>query len=200
MQCASTYMLFWLSYFLAHLTQWLECTFLINICPMYVIVCVIIFVVGNNENFIYFSNRTTEPILKKHDMDNWAKCSQFSRKWGIKYSCNYLYMSVKINHCHVFFYYQGRLMFMFTDWNFWKYHFFNKNCTFFRIFDIYTYYSTCFLSQSSIFSWFEKNVQGVLGNFHSENNCTAYYDMFHKKPISSSVVHYAKWRMQGRRK
>lgn len=35
------------------------------------------------------------------------------------------------------------------------------------------------------------------GHIQRENNCTAYYDMFHKKPISSSVVHYAKWRMQG---
>lgn len=54
--CLFDFRIFWLT----------ECTFLINICPMCVIVCVIIFVVGNNENFIYFSNRTTEPILKKH--------------------------------------------------------------------------------------------------------------------------------------
>lgn len=61
-------------------------------------------------------------------------------------------------------------MFMFTDWNYWKYHFFNKNCTFFRIFDIYTYYSTCFPSQSSIFSRFEKKFQGVVGIFRERTN------------------------------
>lgn len=106
--------------FLAHLIQWV---YFSNQHLSHVCYCLCHHICCREQLKLKKIKNHWANFKETYDMDNWAKCSQFSRKWGIKYSCNYLYMSVKINHCHVFFYYQGRLLFMFTDWNFWKYHF-----------------------------------------------------------------------------